>query len=1067
MKFKWLFGLIAIVLCLSTVVLATGREWLPRNGVAIRQGWHIEWFRAGEARDAGVNAGEVSFVWSDTRFGDRGVFAQVVGTNGNLKFANNGIKISDAPGRQEDPGVWPDPDGGWFYAWEDFDKWTDDQGNVFGDSLGNIYCQKIDADGNRLWGDGDERGVPVCTAEGYQESVRIVHDGQGGCIIAWKDLRGGDVGDLYAMRILNDGTPDPDWPENGLAIVAEPGAQSSHTADVDGAGGMIIGWKDGRQVGDFDIWAQRVTPDGDLLWGEEQGIVICNNVSNQDSPKLCPDGQGGAFFSWVDDRNRQETNKDIFAQRVDSDGELMWGAAEDGIPLCTAQEEQINNRIVLSEPGTAIVLWEDKRANGNEYDLYAMRINGQNEMVKTWQPDQGKPVAIADRQQQRSRVYPDGEGGAYFAWEDERDGAYPEVDIWIQRLNVNGDAMWTENGIPVCRVDGEMKAPLIRTTTDGGAVIAWGDQRDGSPHLYAQRVAALDGRPIWDLNGIPLVAGLSMNATNHQILPLINGDNTFAVVWLDGRFAARGTVPFVQYCTDNVDNCDIELAQDGIPLISSDIVGGGISPRSVIAADNSVVVAWEDHRQNQNHSIYVQKVDQEGRRIWGPNGIRCADFPFDQNTPYICSDDDGGVIVAWKAPTDNDYFDIYMQRIDRNGQKAWGDNGLLLTGNATDELVEAIVEDGEGGAVVVLIVSDWELDDGLYMQRVNADGEPQWGDGAPIELAQEFYKQHKAVLLKHDEGFFVTWVDGRDDQANAQTQDDIFAQFVEPDGTFRWLDGGVEVFIDENQHQLAPKAAISTDGSIWVTWEDNRWGGPPRQKDVYLQKLSPNVDPEKQSFPVYYFDSRHALVVCSAVGDQVAPQIVSDDHNGVWLTWEDYRTGVWSDVYSIHLNEDGQRYPSNRHNGDMVCNATHKQNAPLLATTRGNGNTGIALVWEDKRATGKEELSNIYVQHMDDYAFDVPETERPNNPRGFALESVYPNPFNDKSIITFVSPVDGHVSLTVFDINGRMVKEIASDNWDAGRHLVVFDASGLAAGSYVIQLKANQVQLETKVQLLK
>ncbi len=1069
--------LLTFILVAATAVSGWAQEdfrvWEPKSGVALRQGYHIEWFRGGEARDVGQLAGEVGFVWSDCRNGDRGVFLQIIGTDGNQKFENEGLQVADTTGRQEDPGVWPDPtDGGWFVAWEDFDA----------DSLGDIFCTKIDRNGNKIWGD-NERGVAVCVYPGIQESVRMTQDGQGGVIIAWRDMRGGDTGDIYAMHVLSDGRLDPDWPENGLEVVGEAGAQTSHTADIDGAGGMIIGWKDGREVANFDIWAQRITPDGDLLWGEGRGVPICNNQANQESPKLCPDGNGGAFFSWVDERNADQTNKDIYVQRVDENGELMWSDPEEGEPLCTANDEQLENRIIISEAGTAIVSWEDRRADGVTYDVYAQRITGDNRMRTEWD-DQGVPVVDVERSQRQSRMYPDGQGGAYFVWEDERVSGFPEIDLWAQRINVNGQRVWAEEGVLVAgaaEVGDEgystQQSPLVRRTADGGCTIAWADFRTGSIHLYAQRLTP-NGENVWDMHGVPVAAGLAGNAIHQRIYTDIGDQhNTFAVSWLDGRFGARGTVPFLQFCRPNENSVEMVFETDGIPVISDEnLVGGGIAPHAAASSDGGMLVVWEDHRQGADYyAIYAQKImpndNPDQRLLWGETGTKCADFDDVQNIPKVCSDRAGGAIVAWRAPTPGefDYYDIYMQRINADGEKLWGDEGIMLTGNDVDETMEDIIPDGEGGAVVLWVAHNQapRMNDDLYIERVNANGEPQWGGGG-VPLAVAEYKQHDADLVRHQNGYFIVWVDGRDDELG-QSQDDIFGQFIQYDGTMLWRDNGYFICGDEyNQH--SPSATVDNRGYLWIAWEDSRFSQLDRKLDIFIQKLNYHPDQNQRPQILLREDGEIAydgIAICAETGDQVEPQIEHDGRNGVYVVWEDYRSGVWSDIYMQHLQPDATPYNNWHDWGNVVCDATHKQNLPYVGRSTVNGYIGAIVTWEDKRATGKEELSNTFVQRVDDRILSTPMVNTPAHPNGYALESVYPNPFNSQTLITFVNPREAEVRLSVYDISGRFVKEIANDWWAAGRHVMLLDGSKMAAGMYIVRMEANDVQLEKQLHLVK
>jgi hypothetical protein len=82
--------------------------------------------------------------------------------------------------------------------------------------------------------------------------------------------------------------------------------------------------------------------------------------------------------------------------------------------------------------------------------------------------------------------------------------------------------------------------------------------------------------------------------------------------------------------------------------------------------------------------------------------------------------------------------------------------------------------------------------------------------------------------------------------------------------------------------------------------------------------------------------------------------------------------------------------------------------------------------------------------------------ESPVMPLGFALEQNYPNPFNPMTKIVFVLPVESRATLTVFDIDGRVVTQLIRNRLQtAGRHEVSFSANDLASGIYFYKLEAT------------
>ncbi|TFG20703.1 MAG: hypothetical protein EU529_14550 [Promethearchaeota archaeon] len=82
------------------------------------------------------------------------------------------------------------------------------------------------------------------------------------------------------------------WKTNGTIIThGEPNNPHRLQSCYDGAGGAIITWADDK-TGNFDIYAQRIDSNGNLLWGEN-GTVICNAIDYQKGPDICCDDEGG------------------------------------------------------------------------------------------------------------------------------------------------------------------------------------------------------------------------------------------------------------------------------------------------------------------------------------------------------------------------------------------------------------------------------------------------------------------------------------------------------------------------------------------------------------------------------------------------------------------------------------------------------------------------------------------------------------------------------------------------------------------------------------------------------
>ncbi|MFO7610276.1 MAG: S8 family serine peptidase [Candidatus Krumholzibacteriia bacterium] len=83
------------------------------------------------------------------------------------------------------------------------------------------------------------------------------------------------------------------------------------------------------------------------------------------------------------------------------------------------------------------------------------------------------------------------------------------------------------------------------------------------------------------------------------------------------------------------------------------------------------------------------------------------------------------------------------------------------------------------------------------------------------------------------------------------------------------------------------------------------------------------------------------------------------------------------------------------------------------------------------------------------------------------LDAASPNPFNPQTTIRFTLATAGPVRLTVYDVRGRAVAELAAGEHGAGDHAVVFDGRDQPSGVYFYRLQADGVDQTRKMIMLK
>jgi len=122
-------------------------------------------------------------------------------------------------------------------------------------------------------------------------------------------------------------------------------------------------------------------------------------------------------------------------------------------------------------------------------------------------------------------------------------------------------------------------------------------------------------------------------------------------------------------------------------------------------------------------------------------------------------------------------------------------------------------------------------------------------------------------------------------------------------------------------------------------------------------------------------------------------------------------------------------------------------------------------------ALGGVEDSHINVTNFD-AEVSVDGRDGRGIPASFHLEQNFPNPFNPKTAIRFYLPVQSKVSLQIFDIRGRLVKEFGSANYGTGEHTLIWDATdihGIAvpSGVYNYRLNAGRYSENRKMLLIR
>lgn len=282
--------------------------------------------------------------------------------------------------------------GGFIAVWYEMGL-TEDRG---------VFMQRIDAAGNRLWGDN---GLRVSHEDG--STPRICSDGDGGAYVAWSDRRIMPHLDIYAQHVDAAGTVL--WEENGRPVCQVEYTQTNAKVVPDNVGGVFVVWRDYEQE-PHGVYAQHYDLAGTRLW-QENGIPVMGNGLGAEDFVSAPDGAGGLITVWS---VGSSSDFDLRGQRLDSTGLQLWST--EGVLISGADRNQYGPELAVAASGDSYVIWQDQR-RGSCVDIFGQKISASGHAQ--WWGD-GVWVAVFDNEQLEPELALGGPEEFYASWIDHR-----------------------------------------------------------------------------------------------------------------------------------------------------------------------------------------------------------------------------------------------------------------------------------------------------------------------------------------------------------------------------------------------------------------------------------------------------------------------------------------------------------------------------------------------------------------------------------------------------------------------------------------------------------------------
>ena len=402
----------------------------------------------------------------------------------------------------------------------------------------------------------------------------------------------------------------------------------------------------------------------------------------------------------------------------------------------------------------------------------------------------------------------DGNDGAFIVWHDFR--SFTDYDVYIQHINAAGVVTWTANGIKVVNNPDHQTWPDVVNDGNGGAIVAWIDQRSGLREIYIQRFDAA-GNALWNSNGLPVSVG-GGNKTTLKMTKCDNGD--VAIAWIDSRNSDYNI-----YAQRLDINGNILWTANGVQVCAQPVFFSLTSPPGIVSdQNNGLLISWDDTRSG--FGVYMQRLLSDGTVSWTTDGIAVTNTTaLGQN---MTADGNGGAVVLWKDSRPGTPG-LYAQKIDGSGNLLWTASGAAICTFSSGQNKAKICNDGNNGCIATWIETRWngsQWKDVLLTQRINASGIKQWTtDG--IWVDEDFSQYDFPQIIKDGSGGAIIAY-----AKNVAGENDIYAQHLSSAGALLWNAGG-RIVSNAANYQSDPMIINISNGNSIVAWLDYRNGSQP------------------------------------------------------------------------------------------------------------------------------------------------------------------------------------------------------------------------------------------------
>ncbi len=463
-------------------------------------------------------------------------------------------------------------------------------------------------------------------------------------------------------------------------------------------------------------------------------------------------------------------------------------------------------------------------------------------------------------------------------------------------------------------------------------------------------------------------------------------------------------------------------------------------------SEGNAILVFNDIRSGGDWDIYAYKIAPDGSFVWGPDGIALSDNADFEPSPCVTEAADGDLVFVWSRSPDVGQADLRMQRVAPDGTVLLAPGGQPIVAVAGETPGFPDVVPAAGGSVIVSWVrdiSEYLSPRHLHGGKFSPTGAPQWLTNAVVYDAYSLPLGYAPKIMSNGSGGAIFWWHRSDYNLY-----NSFVQILHGNGSEQFAHNGLAVSTQASRHHISPDLDYNADtGELFVFWNErnsaqSQWGIYGQKIDLFGTRLW--GDGGRQLLPVN--GEYKGLPRCGCLDD------------GALVFLLDQPSGVYGQDRIVAMNVDQDGY--HRWAGvPLVLASTYSTKGRLVAEVyEGPGvGQGVAF-WEDDRQ-GSVDIFGQNVLPDGSLGADDTAVGSHRYPFGCSLGQNSPNPF---SFVTNIGvAAEGSLrgaSLHIFDLTGRLVRELAIADLEGSSRTLVWDGragSGelLPSGAYFYQVR--------------